>query len=53
MMLEQAGAALQQRTLPVRHPLWQTDLTYARDWLGDVRSPGRSVARVSQGVEGH
>jgi phospholipase/carboxylesterase len=51
-MLEQAGAEVSHRTLPVGHQLSQADLTYARDWLDDVRSPGRNVARVSQVVEG-
>jgi phospholipase/carboxylesterase len=50
-MLEQAGAEVQHRTLPVGHQLSQADLTCARDWLADVRSPGRNVAGVSQVVE--
>jgi phospholipase/carboxylesterase len=36
-MLQHAGAEVQHRTLPVGHQLTQTDLTYARDWLQDVR----------------
>jgi phospholipase/carboxylesterase len=36
-MLQQAGAAVQHRTLPVGHQLSQADLTLAKAWVQDPR----------------
>ena len=53
-MLQQAGADVQDRTLPVGHQLSQADLTVAKAWLPPARElsaqPGsertRSAARL-------
>jgi phospholipase/carboxylesterase len=49
-MLKNAGAYVQQRTLPVSHQLSQADLTVAREWLqanAPLMTAGAITGRVS------